>query len=156
MAACATLLRARRRLRLHIETGSTVRDVQTLTLFVGNNRLQLQQFGADPEDTIAGTPGDGSLAALMLRPIGTLSMLGLMLHGAMGRLGEAAGVESFEFHHMVVKPTLAPGRRKVVVAFDGEVTHMHAPIEFRVLDKPLYLLQAAGAAATADAPQAAA
>jgi diacylglycerol kinase family enzyme len=154
MAACATLLRARRRLRLHIETGSTVRDVQTLTLFVGNNRLQLQQFGADPEDTIAGTPGDGSLAALMLRPIGTLSMLGLMLHGAMGRLGEAAGVESFEFHHMVVKPTLAPGRKKVVVAFDGEVTQMRAPIEFRVLDKPLYLLQAAGAAATADAPQA--
>jgi hypothetical protein len=68
-----------------------------LTLFVGNNRLQLQQFGAEPEDTLVGTPGDGSLAALMLRPIGTLSMLGLMLHGAMGRLGEAAGVESFEF-----------------------------------------------------------
>jgi len=156
MAACATLLRAQRRLRLHIEMGSTVRDVQTLTLFVGNNRLQLQQFGADPEDTIAGTPGDGSMAALMLRPIGTLSMLRLMLHGAMGRLGEAAGVESFEFHHMVVKPTLAPGRKKVVVAFDGEVAHMRAPIDFRVLDKPLYLLQAAGAAATADAPQAAA
>jgi diacylglycerol kinase family enzyme len=156
MAACATLLRAQRRLCLHIETGSTVRDVQTLTLFVGNNRLQLQQFGADPQDTIAGTPGDGSMAALMLRPIGTLSMLGLMLHGAMGRLGEAAGVESFEFHHMVVKPTLTPGRKEMVVAFDGEVTHMRAPIEFRVLDKPLYLLQAAGAAATADAPEAAA
>ncbi len=156
VAACATLMRAQRRLRLHIEMGSTVRDVQTLTLFVGNNRLQLQQFGAEPEDTIAGTPGDGSMAALMLRPIGTLSMLGLMLHGAMGRLGEAAGVESFEFHHMVVKPTLAPGRKKVVVAFDGEVARMRAPIDFRVLDKPLYLLKAAGAAATADAPQAAA
>ena len=155
MAACATLLRARRRLHLHIETGSTVRDVQTLTLFVGNNQLQLQQFGADPEDTLAGTPGDGSLAALMLRPIGTLSMLGLMLHGAMGRLGEAAGVESFEFHHMVVSPTLAPGHKKIVVAFDGEVTQMHAPIEFRVSDQPLYLLQSAGAAATAEAPQAA-
>jgi diacylglycerol kinase family enzyme len=156
MAAGATLLRARHRLRLHIETGSTVRDVQTLTLFVGNNRLQLQQFGADPEDTIAGTPGDGSLAALMLRPIGTLSMLGLMLQGAMGRLGEAAGMESFEFHHMVVKPTQAPGHKKIVVAFDGEVTHMRAPIEFRVSDQPLYLLQSAGAAATAEAPQAAA
>ena len=93
VAAGATLLRAQRRLRLHIETSSAVRDVQTLTLFVGNNRLQLQQFGAEPEDTIAGTPGDGSMAALMLRPIGTLSMLKLMLHGAMGRLGEAAGVE---------------------------------------------------------------
>ena len=140
VAACATLLRAQRRLRLHIEMGGTVRDVQTLTLFVGNNRLQLQQFGAEPEDTLAGTPGDGSMAALMLRPIGTLSMIGLMLHGAMGRLGEAAGVEGFEFQHMVVQPTLAPGRREVVVAFDGEVARMRAPIDIRVLDKPLYLL----------------
>lgn len=156
MAAGATLLRAQRRLRLHIEAGSAVRDVQTLTLFVGNNRLQLQQFGAEPEDTIAGTPGDGSMAALMLRPIGTLAMLKLMLHGAMGRLGEAAGVESFEFQHMVVRPTLAPGHKEVVVAFDGEVAHMRAPIDIRVLDKPLYLLQATGEAGTAGAPQAAA
>ena len=155
VAACATLLRAQRRLRLRIEIGATVRDVQTLTLFVGNNRLQLQQFGAEPEDTVPGTPGDGSMAALMLRPIGTLSMIGLMLHGAMGRLGEAAGVERFEFHRMVVKPTLAPGRRKVVVAFDGEVARMRAPIDIRVLDKPLYLLQATGAADRADEPQAA-
>jgi len=140
VAACATLLRAQRRFRLHIEMGGTVRDVQTLTLFVGNNRLQLQQFGAEPEDTLAGTPGDGSMAALMLRPIGTLSMIGLMLHGAMGRLGEAAGVEGFEFQHMVVQPTLAPGRTEVVVAFDGEVARMRAPLDIRVLDKPLYLL----------------
>lgn len=159
VAACATLLRAQRRLRLHIEMGDTVRDVQTLTLFVGNNRLQLQQFGAEPEDTLAGTPGDGSMAALMLRPIGTLSMIGLMLHGAMGRLGEAAGVESFEFHRMLVKPSLAPGHKKVVVAFDGEVTRMRSPIDIRVLDQPLYLLQptgAAGTADTADAPRTAA
>ena len=145
VAACATLLRAQRRLRLHIEMGDTVREVRTLTLFVGNNRLQLQQFGAEPDDTVDGTPGDGSMAALMLRPIGTLSMIGLMLHGAMGRLGEAAGVESFEFQQMVVKPSLAPGRREVVVAFDGEVARMRAPIDIRVLVKPLYLLQATDA-----------
>lgn len=140
LAGCATLLRAQRRLRVHIEMGGTVRDVQTLTLFVGNNRLQLQQLGAEPEDTIDGTPGDGSMAALMLRPIGTLSMIGLMLHGAMGRLGEAAGVERFEFQHMVVNPTLPQGRRGVKVAFDGEVTTLHAPLDFRVLARPLYLM----------------
>lgn len=159
VAACATLLRAQRKLRLHIEMGNTVRDVQTLTLFVGNNRLQLQQFGANPEDTVAGTPGHGSMAALMLRPIGTMSMIGLMLHGAMGRLGEAAGVEGFEFQHMVVRPRLLPGRHEVVVAFDGEVARMRAPIDFRVLEKPLYLLQephtAGAAAATAAAEEAA-
>lgn len=140
VAACATLLRAQRKLRVHIEMGGTVRDVQTLTLFVGNNRLQLQQLGAEPEDTVAGTPGDGSMAALMLRPIGTLPMIGLMLHGAMGRLGEAAGVERFEFQHMVVNPTLTQGRWGVKVAFDGEVTTLRAPLDFRVLAQPLYLL----------------
>jgi len=56
----------------------------------------------------------------------------------------------------VVRPTLAPGHKEVVVAFDGEVAHMRAPIDIRVLDKPLYLLQATGEAGTAGAPQAAA
>ncbi|HRP67094.1 MAG TPA: diacylglycerol kinase family protein [Thauera sp.] len=153
VAAVATLLRAQRRLRLHIETGATVRDVQTLTLFVGNNPLQLQQFGAEPEDTVPGTPGDGSLAALVLRPIGTLALLGLMVHGAMGRLREAAGVESFEFTHMVVRPTLAPGHRKVVVACDGEVTRMRTPIDIRVLDTPLYLLRRDDATDRTPAPR---
>jgi hypothetical protein len=88
-----------------------------------------------------------------------MSMIGLMLHGAMGRLGEAAGVEGFEFQHMVVRPRLLPGRHEVVVAFDGEVARMRAPIDFRVLEKPLYLLQephtAGAAAATAAAEEAA-
>ncbi|KPF60815.1 diacylglycerol kinase [beta proteobacterium AAP51] len=142
VAACATLLRAQRRLRLHIETGAQARDVQTLTLFVGNNRLQLQQFGAEPADTLAGTPGHGTLAALMLRPIGTLPMLGLMLQGAMGRLGEAAGVDSFEFDHLVVRPTLAPGHKHIRVAYDGEVTRMRTPVDIRVLALPLFLMRA--------------
>ncbi|OYT99211.1 MAG: diacylglycerol kinase [Burkholderiales bacterium PBB1] len=141
VAACATLLRAQRRLHLHIEIGGKVRDTQTLTLFVGNNRLQLQQFGAEPEDTLSGTPGDGTMAALVLRPIGTLSMIGLILHGAMGRLGEAAGVERFEFEHLVVRPTVRQGRGSMKVAFDGEVTMLSAPLDFRVLAKPLYLLK---------------
>jgi diacylglycerol kinase family enzyme len=140
VAACATLLRAQRRLRLHIEMGGTVRDVQTLTLFVGNNRLQLQQFGAEPEDTLAGTPGDGSMAAVMLRPVGTLSMIGLMLHGALGSLGEAQSVERFEFQHLLVRPRLPLGRHGVKVAFDGEVTMLRAPLDIRVLAQPLYLL----------------
>lgn len=139
-AACATLLRARRRWRLRIEMGGRIRDVQTLMLFVGNNRLQLQQLGAEPEDTLPGTPGDGSMAALMLRPVGTLAMIRLMLHGALGRLDEVADVERVEFQRMVVTPALPHGRRGVKVAFDGEVTRLRAPLDFRVLARPLYLL----------------
>ncbi len=141
MAGCATLLRAQRRLRLRIEIGGTVRDVQTLTLFVGNNRLQLEQLGAQPQDTLRGTPGHGTLAGVVLRPIGTLQMLRLMFQGAMGRLGEAAGIESFEFDHLVVTPTLPQRRSGVKVAFDGEVTRMRAPLDIRVHARPLYLLK---------------
>jgi diacylglycerol kinase family enzyme len=137
-AAIVTLLRAQRRLRLHIELGASVRDVQTLTLFVGNNRLQLEQFGVQPMSLTTA----GRITAVMLRPIGTLAMLRLMLHGAMGTLGEAESVERFDFNHMVVKPSLAHGRRGVKVAFDGEVARMRAPLDFRVLPEPLYLMKA--------------
>ena len=135
-AASATLLRAQRRLRLHIEQGASARDVQAITLFVGNNRLQLEQLGVEPQQAMP----VANITAVMLRPIGTLSMLRLMLHGAMGTLGDAHSVEHFEFDHLVVRPTLAPGRRGVKVAFDGEVTRLRAPLDFRVLSKPLYLL----------------
>jgi len=58
-------------------------------------------------------------------------------------------VESFEFKHMVVKPTLCTDHTELVVAFDGEVARMRAPIDIRVLEKPLYLLQNPDQAATA-------
>jgi diacylglycerol kinase family enzyme len=139
-AASVTLLRARRQLRLHIEHGASVRDVRTLTLFVGNNRLQLEQFGVQPQRLPESGLAGGRITAVMLRPVSTPSMIGLMLRGAMGSLGEAQSVERFEFDHMVVMPTLPQGRRGVKVAFDGEVTTMRAPLDFRVLAQPLYLL----------------
>ena len=143
-AGVVTLMRAQQQLRLHIDLGSGSRDVTALTLFVGNNRLQLDQLGAQPEDTLPGAPGAGSIAAVMLRPVGTLAMMRMLLHGAMGKLGEVAEVESFEFHHMVVRPGGLHSGGLVKVAFDGEVTRMRTPLDFRVLDKPLMLLQPAG------------
>ncbi len=136
-AACITLLRSHRQLRLHIELGDSVHDVRTPTLFVGNNRLQLDQFGVQASACRTQAFEDGHVAAVMLKPIGTRAMLRLMLHGAMGTLGEADSVESFEFDHMLVRPD---GRR-VKVAMDGEVRWMRSPIEFLVPSKPLFLLQ---------------
>ncbi len=65
----------------------------------------------------------------------------------MSRLCEAAGVESFEFHHMAVKPRLLLGREHVVVAFDVEVARTRSPIDIRVLAKPLCMLKDTGAVA---------
>ena len=151
-AALVSLLSPHRQLRLRIERGSGVRDIRTATLFVGNNRLQLEQLGLAEAPALDA----GCIAAVMLRPIGAFSMLGLCLRGAMGSLGEADTVESFEFQHMIVRPRIALGRRKVKVAIDGEVGWMPAPLEFQVSPRPLLLLKPAAdaaAAAAATAPE---
>ncbi len=148
-AGMATLLRAQRRLKLSIEWEGQQREVRTLTLFVGNNRLQLEQLGlgagAGPSE---GATSDGHVTAVILKPIGTLAMLGLMLRGALGQLGEASGIERFVCQSLVIKPPRLMGRRKVKVAFDGEVDWMRSPLTVRVLPQPLWLLKAAPAAAT--------
>jgi diacylglycerol kinase family enzyme len=143
-AAFITLLRAHRKLRLQIQLGALMRKVRTPTLFVGNNRLQLEQIGIAP-----GAPGEGTLVALMLRTPSTFAMLGLIWRGAMGSLGEADSVESFEFNQMLVKPKRLPGRKKFKVAFDGEVTWLRAPLNFAVAAVPLYLLKHSAEAAPA-------
>ena len=68
-------------------------------------------------------------------------MLALLFRGALGSLGEADTVESFKFHHMLVTPSAARHGRKVKVAFDGELSQMRAPLDFRVAPKPLFLLK---------------
>ena len=150
-AGAATLLRAQRRLRLHIDEGGGSRELRTLTLFVGNNRLQLAQLGVQRPAGGKRESGAGRITAVVLRPIGTLAMLRLMWHGAMGTLGEAESIERFEFSHMTVKPARLKHRQGVKVAFDGEVTWMRPPLDFRVLDKPLFLMKA-GRAIDLDRP----
>lgn len=136
-SALITMLGRHRHLRLRIELGANAREVLTPTLFVGNNRLQLEQVGLPEADAL----DHGCLAAVMLRPIGTVSMFWLLLRGTMGTLGEADTVESFKFHRMLVKPRLAWGGHAVKVALDGELSWMRAPLEFRVSPRPLYLLK---------------
>jgi len=145
-----TLLGKHRQLRLRIELGANAREVTTPTLFVGNNRLQLEQVGLQGARAL----DEGCIAAVMLRPIGALSMLWLLFRGAIGTLGEASTVESFKFHRMVVKPRLAFRGRMVKVALDGEVSWMRAPLEFRVSPKPLYLLKPMAEVGAADPGQA--
>ena len=137
VSSLATLSRHHRRLRLRIEKGDSVRELRTPTLFVGNNRLQLEQTGfAESRAT-----EHGLLAAVAIKPVGTLAMLWLMLRGAVGRLGEAENVESFAFRRITVTPVGALGGRRLKVATDGEVAWMTGPLEFGVASEPLMLLR---------------
>ncbi len=138
-AAIVTLLRNHPQMRLRIELGGHVRDVRSTTLFVGNNRLQLEQVGIPQAPAL----DHGRVAAIMLRPMSSWAMLGLLLRGALGTLGDADRVESFQFQHMTVTPWLPYGGRRVKVAADGEIMRLRTPLEFRVSPRPLYLLKPA-------------
>ena len=138
--ALVTLLSPHRQLRLRIESGGSVREVITPTLFIANNRLQLEQVGLPQASAL----DRGCLAAVTSQPIGALAMLGLLWRGIQGRLGEADAVSSFEFQHLVAWPRLALGRRTVKVALDGELVWMRSPVDFRVAPEPLLLLKPAG------------
>lgn len=131
-AGLATLLRGHRQLQLRIGDAPHSRTVRTPTLFVGNNRLQLESIGIAEAAAVE----SGKLVAIVLRPVGTLSLLWVTLRGALGQLGEADNVDSFSFEQMSIKPR----RRRIKVATDGEVAWMHTPLEFRVASEPLELL----------------
>lgn len=60
VSALITILREHRQLRLRIEASGEERNVHASTLFVGNNRLQLQQVGLPPTRAIE--QGRGSRA----------------------------------------------------------------------------------------------
>jgi diacylglycerol kinase family enzyme len=139
-AGVATLLRAQDPLRLLIDFDGSQRKVRTLTLFVGNNRMQLEKLGLTDAHADAGA-ADGHVTAVILKPVGTMAMFGLMLRGALGQLGDAGGVEHFACQKLVVEPAFSLGRRKVKVAFDGEVEWLKSPLAIRVLPEPLWLLK---------------
>lgn len=120
-------------LRLDIESEGKHRSIATPTLFVGNNRLQLERIGIAEQAVLE----RGMLAVVMVRPVGKLAMLWLALRGALGRLGDADNVDSLAVTRLTVTPR---GRRSVKVALDGEVMRMQAPLVFKVSAEPLQLL----------------
>ncbi|MDB5942766.1 MAG: hypothetical protein JWQ13_2332 [Ramlibacter sp.] len=135
LSGLVTLFEWRRQLALDIELDGERTALTTRTLFVGNNRLQLERIGLDP--AVAGRVGEGRLAAVAPRPIGNWRMLGLALRGALGRLGEADQVQSIPFRKLTVS---VRGVRRVKVATDGEVVIMTPPLRFAVSATPLQLL----------------
>jgi diacylglycerol kinase family enzyme len=148
-SAFFTMLRPHRHLRLHIEHEGKTHDLRSTTLFVGNNRLQMEQIGMPDE---ARALEQGLLVAIAPRPVGRLAYLVLTLRGAAGRLSDSDQVIRLAFDRITVThPALRhrTRRRRVKIATDGEVTWLDMPLTFRVSDTPLLLLKPEPAVAEA-------
>ncbi len=131
-----SFLRERRQLDLDIEIEGETRSIRTPTLFVGNNALQLTQIGIAEAEALS----RGRLVAIAMKPVGTLTMIGLLLRGAFGKLGEADQVVSFPLRKLTIRPPRQKRVRRYKVAMDGEVTHLTSPLVFQVSPEPLLLM----------------
>lgn len=134
-AALKTLFTFHRHLLLDIESARSKRRIVTQTLFVGNNRLQLERVGIAESEQVE----HHKLAAVILKPVSALALVGLVLRAIVGRLGEAKQVTSFALERLVVRSRFR--RRSLKVATDGEVEPMKTPLVFRVAEHPLLLLR---------------
>ncbi len=135
-SALRTAARAHRVLRLTLDHGSGRQRVRASLLFVGNNRLQLENLGLPQAVAV----GQQQLLAIRVAPLGLGAMLRLALRGALGRLAPAEEVDSTLFQRLEVRPSGRLARRRLQVACDGEVAWMQAPLRFAVLERPLPLL----------------
>jgi diacylglycerol kinase family enzyme len=118
-SALKIALRPHRHLRITLELDGKERRLRTTTLFVGNNRLQLEQVGM--RDGLIEAVEDGQLVAIAPRPMGKLGLLTLLIRGMLGKLGEADDVEAFAFKRLTVRTPAVYGRKSMKVAADGEV-----------------------------------
>lgn len=158
-AAIATVFGRHRQLDITLDQDGKRIAMRTNTLFIGNNRLQLEQIGMPQAEAVV----QGQLAAIAVRPVGKFAMLWLGACGALGRLGDAENVIGFSFRNLTVAPhrrfrgannattNSKSGRKKstknkanknqIKVAADGEVMWLRTPLEFRVASEPLLLIK---------------
>jgi diacylglycerol kinase family enzyme len=141
LAGLMTVLQWRRQLDLEIEHDGALRRLRTPTLFIGNNRLQLERIGIEP--ALADVAGRDGLVGLAPRPAGPWGKWRLLLRGLVGSLGDSTEIESFALRSLTVM-TRRP--RELRVATDGEVVRMRTPLRFAIGPRPLLLMKARPAA----------
>jgi diacylglycerol kinase family enzyme len=134
-AGLVTLFEWRLKLDLQADLDGEVRRMRTPSLFVCNNRLQMERVGID--EPVAQATGRGALAGIDVRDLGFWTKLQLMWRAAVGTLGDARQIDEFTFRSMNVSTRHA---KRLRVATDGEVQWMQLPLRFAVSPKPLQVL----------------
>jgi diacylglycerol kinase family enzyme len=135
-AGLSTLVQYRNQFELELDHDGKREWVRTPTLFVGNNALQLDRVGLSEADDVQ----HRQLAAVIVRPVSRMAMLGLALRGAVGQLHNADNVRDFPFTTLQVRRANRKTNRALKIATDGEVCWMMPPLNFRVDPQSLMLM----------------
>ena len=108
--------------RLKTETGGRV--VKTPFVFVGNGEYEMDFFNIGRRAKI----DDGNLSVYFLRKSGRKGLFMLVLRTALGRLRQADDFEEIR----VAEITFETRKKKILVAFDGEVETLDTPLHYKI------------------------
>jgi len=101
-------------------------------VFIGNNRYELHGIAIGERNCLDA----GYLSVDIVSATSRAELIGLAARALLGRLGEATDFISFRTTEVVVHT----GRTSVVVAIDGEVRRLHAPLVFGIEPRALRVL----------------
>lgn len=135
LAGLVTLFEWRLQLLLDVDLDGTVTRLRTPSLFICNNRLQLERLGID--DEVLDQLGAGRLVGLLVPTLKIGTKLRLVVRAILGKLGDTQELQNFTLRTLNVGTRNA---RRLKVATDGEVQWMELPLRFTVSPRPLKLM----------------
>jgi diacylglycerol kinase family enzyme len=135
LAALRSLMEWRLQLVLDAEMDGELVKLRTASVFLCNNRLQLQRLGI--QDYVVEPVGRGMMACLLLPGLPWWRKLRMLAAAAFGRMGEGREIQSFPLRSLTVG---ARSARRLRVATDGEVQWMELPVRFTVAPRPLRVM----------------
>jgi diacylglycerol kinase family enzyme len=105
---------------------------KTAFLFVGNNEYEIAGFKLGSRACL----NAGRLGLYLSHGTGRLGLFRLALHALFGRVDQAKDFEAF----CVAEARIETGRRRLLVARDGEVEWMDTPLQYRIRPHALRVL----------------
>lgn len=105
---------------------------KTPFVFVGNNRYEMDLYNIGRRSTLDG----GKLSIYFLHRSGRWGVILLLWHTLTGRVRQWRDFEEV----LTDSVTIQTRRRRIGVAFDGEVTTLVTPLEYRILPQALRVI----------------
>jgi diacylglycerol kinase family enzyme len=120
-------------LEVEFEAGGQARRCRTALLFVGNNRYEKEGGQIGQRKRL----DEGVLSVALVAGTTRWGMLKVCAAALVGRAKDAGELQEYIVERFQVR---ARGRRRVRVAFDGEVKRMSGPLEYRVRPRALRVI----------------
>ena len=131
--ATVMVLRRHPFLDIELRLGDEILKRRTPMVFIGNNDYEMEGFNIGRRPSLTG----GKLSLYILPQTGRWGLLKLAVRALLGTLRQAKEFEEI----MIEECRIETRRRKVLlVAFDGEVTALQTPLEYKIKPKALKVM----------------